>query len=307
MADHEWFGLEWMTEAPLPRPYPDPDAESTAIAWLRTQESLIEIDARFSEHNAHPDTWRARRRRRTTGKLIVDERRGLTEHCTSLQRRLTDQSVGATSSWSALSTLAGGMDRSLCVEDTISRHRAALPTDEVDGLLARLPKIRSLVQLGQGQTQLEEVHALLLVWARNTPSSDTSRELGLHLPGDLRPLPAVLQELPPPSPHVRLCVSQPDPRASLHSDNLDRTITLHDIVVYGQGRGLGSSVLEHLCRFADREGVSITGELIPTLSESEARRGRLARWYARHGFVMGSQPSASWPVGGRMRRAPACV
>lgn len=90
-------------------------------------------------------------------------------------------------------------------------------------------------------------------------------------------------------------------------------LKLHDIVVEsgdtGRRReqrkrpvGLGTAVLEHLCRSADQHRLAISGEIMPG-DRTEATSERLARWYARHGFAI-KQKSPGVYMWAKIRREP---
>lgn len=91
-------------------------------------------------------------------------------------------------------------------------------------------------------------------------------------------------------------------------------LKLHDIVVdvdddsrrrRGQPprpRGLGSAVLEHLCRSADRYGLAISGDIMPGDRTGQTSE-RLARCYERHGFTI-TQKSPGVYLWAKIRRKP---
>lgn len=91
-------------------------------------------------------------------------------------------------------------------------------------------------------------------------------------------------------------------------------LKLHDIVVEagdtGRRReqrrrpvGLGTAVLEHLCRSADRHGLAISGGGIMPGDRTEATSARPARWYERHGFAV-TQRSPAVYLWAKIRREP---
>lgn len=135
------------------------------------------------------------------------------------------------------------------------------------------------------------------------------RQLIDHLPARVRPIPRTVDEL------------------DHHGGGYTRSVTesesgiqLHDIVMGpAEGRGFGTSLLQELCRYADRRGLPITctmvvsfprGVLDAPQDEIDAKtrhnERRLAGWYHRHGF-RADKDVDEWTSFTALRREPATL
>lgn len=176
---------------------------------------------------------------------------------------------------------------------------------EARALLARLPALRVSAAL-EGPSAARAVEDVVLRLAgADAPHPD--RQLLEHLPLRCRPRVATHEDLDRRNSMVALRLTssaerwQDDPTARA-------TIWLHDVIVnhHLRGQGLGTVVLDELCRFADETGQNITGMLEPGPTAPASVVPPLACWYARHGFrVAGTPDPAQWTRRSYMTRSPA--
>ncbi|MBL1074333.1 hypothetical protein JK358_07975 [Nocardia sp. 2] len=217
----------------------------------------------------------------------------------ALRRELGQYGVGAEDRvWGVLS---GGRVRSLghsvCLEVTLGD--LAQEYESVDQHWARLlqrialhtEEIRPLAALGDRAVVtdlIEQVTAAL----RIAPDEAARLRLIDHLPGALRPIPADITTL-----------RRGDTLVEVVFDIYADTVKLDNITVNPElrGTGLGSAVLQHLCRSADAHHLYIVGQLVPTYRDDDSAVPRLAEWCRRHGFAVNER------LGGRIARSPASV
>lgn len=141
------------------------------------------------------------------------------------------------------------------------------------------------------------------VQLRELEDDKIARRIVQLLPGSLRPIPVDTEPDDEYSdgfaPRYFHYASSWSPLSRIVvSRRRDGQLALHDIVVDADhaGRGLGSAVLEHLCRTADHYGLSISGIIVRApigihdtdreIAQAEQDSRRLASWYTRHGFVV---------------------
>lgn len=298
-----WMTAELESPAAVSHWAPDPDASALAERWVETREHVAVVAGwrdRATAAAASAPRWRSRSTRRELG-AVTDELRVAQERFERLQDSLAWTGVGATSTWTALSTFGVGKQG---LEGTIRCHRENLTPSFVHGVLRDLPEVRvaNELHLAGGADLLGRLHSELLGEVVGCTDPEAAKALLEHLPGELRPLPPSVEGFRD-TPHVRLCVSQPDHRFA--EDGQTLPIKLHDIVVRDvRGRGLGTATLTHLLRFADHHQHVIVGELVPTHGAPPETTRALARWYASHAFRVGDLPPDEWRVGSRMRRHP---
>lgn len=311
------LGESWLTASPLKGG--EGSAREYAQETLEAAEHLEQLVGQWrrAEEEAKRARWwpRARRLARevTAARARVERARTSLEVCVT---GLPGRGVGAIpGQWSALSVLAAGdYWPALTLEGTVQEHRDVLPPAAVREVLGSLPRIRVEVELGRvgdgGPARLTVLHEQLLILAAGAPPT-VAAALIEHLPGELRPLPETVGQICRGGGPVILSVSQPGLVRSRPAGSKEAgAIKLHDIVVHAKGHGLGSAVLTHLCRLADREGVSIYGEMVPGHGQPDDDVARLAGWYHRHGFRSEGRPGrdpAQWSRGERMLRAPAVM
>ncbi len=206
--------------------------------------------------------------------------------------------------WDAFSS-AGGFHMEKTLE--IAQYREPTLAPQCRSLLSELPAARLAAHSGNEQVR-DKVHEQVLQLAAAGPDRAWRQLLHEHLPGHLRPVPDNLTEIDrtngPRRTPVTVSVTEPQPR-----HGAGRSVMLHHLVVSREhsGHGLGTAALVHLCRYADQQGVPITGELNPGPGHADdpERLRRTANWYARHGFSAGHRDPDKWPLGCYMRREPA--
>lgn len=220
------------------------------------------------------------------------------------------------------------------IESTIERYlRGPVESELRDRLRAIKPRLfEARIQAHEGDRTLEsELTRELVRCVDLEPDNVRARRLIHHLPSRERRIPdvdfvSVAERLdagvhPPFNEryfHYRDVVnSLSRPRFPLATIWVSfwsmQELKLHDIVVEagdtGRRRerrkrpiGLGTAVLSHLCRSADRHGLAIFGEIMPG-DRTEESSARLARWYERHGFVI-TQKSPGVYLWAKIRREP---
>lgn len=223
------------------------------------------------------------------------------------------------------------------IESTIERYlRGPVESELRDRLRAIKPRLfEARIQAYEGDHTLEsELTRELVRCVELEPDNVRARRLIHHLPSRERRIPdvdfvSVAEQLdagvhPPFNEryfHYRDVVnSLSRPRFPLATIWVSfwsmQELKLHDIVVEGgdTGRrrerrkrptGLGTAVLSHLCRSADRHGLAIFGEIMPG-DYTEESSARLAHWYARHGFVITQKSPGVYKLA-KIRREPKPV
>lgn len=223
------------------------------------------------------------------------------------------------------------------IESTIERYlRGPVESELRDRLRAIEPRLfEARIQAHEGDRTLEnELTRELVRCVELEPDNARARRLIHHLPSRERRIPdvdfvSVAEQLdagvhPPFNEryfHYRDVVnSLSRPRFPLATIWVSfwsmQELKLHDIVVEGgdTGRrrerrkrptGLGTAVLSHLCRSADRHGLAIFGEIMPG-DYTEESSARLAHWYARHGFVITQKSPGVYKLA-KIRRDPKPV
>lgn len=286
---------------------PDPDADQAARTWIDLSRRRDELETALAGDQPAPKRWTANGRRaaRTVADL-KDELGEIPERMRSSELRLVATASGSTREWSALSVIPTGPHYpELSLEKTLSQYRQGLPARWVEATESALPRLRVDAQLGRDGQGLHDLHYGLLEQASNG-SKEIAAALFEHLPGPLRPLPSRVADLQRKTSHVTLFVSESRPSDwdTEPGTGSGPVIELHDIVIHGQARGLGTAVLIQLCRFADEAGSSITGQLEPGPTAPDERVPIVARWYARHEFSSGGRSPEDWKRGSVITREP---
>ncbi|GAB0104937.1 hypothetical protein JMUB6875_39140 [Nocardia sp. JMUB6875] len=217
----------------------------------------------------------------------------------ALVRDLAVHGVGADDHrWGALS---GGFVRSLgtalCLEDTLSdltlRYSADAPswTRRVRALSRTVEAARPLAAVGD-RAVVADLTEELLELTRGAPDEAARKQLSDHLPGVLRPVPFDIESL-----------RRSDALVEVVFDIYADTVKLDNITVNPElrGTGLGTAVLQHLCRAADAHHLYIVGQLVPTFRDDDSAVPILARWCRHHGFAVNER------LGGRIARTPASI
>ncbi|WP_405497391.1 GNAT family N-acetyltransferase [Nocardia sp. NBC_00511] len=127
---------------------------------------------------------------------------------------------------------------------------------------------------------------------RTAPDDGARQRLSDHLPGVLRPVPFDIDTL-----------RRDDELVEVVFDVYADTIKLDNITVNPElrGSGLGTAVLQHLCRAADANHLYIVGQLVPTFRDDDSAVPTLARWCRQHGFAVNER------LGGRISRSPFSI
>lgn len=285
--------------------------------WQRLDQLTAAADAANARHERA--RWWSRRSRRAALVQALGEAEESSRCCTRLASELERFGAGSGGVWGALSTI----ERSrrwgqLSLEATLGQYRQALPDEPVRSLRQALPTLRAHLELGHiGQEVLDDLHEQLLALAAGA-DDQVAAALHEHLPGELRPLPASVEGLRRVNEHLTLYVDQPGTFRWVWQDAVDQgrerglvppdAIELHDIVVHGKGRGLGSALLVQLSRLADRDGLVIYGDIVPGHTQPEEDMVRLSSWYVRHGFhhnINPNLPPERWRKGATIVRDPA--
>lgn len=212
-------------------------------------------------------------------------------------------------SWSVLSGV--GAHR---LEDTVNSiasddGEAAGVRHAAKDIAAGIPAARAHAELGQHEHVRGLERQLLELIDSPGLSAPSRRRLTDHLPGNLRPLAASLEELDTSQSLTRLPVTLyvtlhgPDQRYHYAESPW---IKLNDIVVTpeARGRGLGSASLAELCGYADHHGLPIQGELQPGPDAPDEAVTALAHWYNKRGFRQGDLHPDQWRRFGLIRREP---
>ncbi|MEU6564632.1 hypothetical protein [Nocardia nova] len=149
--------------------------------------------------------------------------------------------------------------------------------------------IRPLAADGD-RSAVGELTERVLQAVRMAPDDEARRRLTVHLPGDVRPVPADPAAL----------VERQGPVA-VEYDIYASTIKLDhiDVVPPLRRMGLGTATLRHICRTADAHAMHIVAQLVPTFRDDDSAVPILARWFREQGFEVTER------LGGRVVRAPA--
>lgn len=152
-------------------------------------------------------------------------------------------------------------------------------------------QVRPLAALGD-RVAVAELTEQLVAVTRAAPDEAARQRLSDHLPGVLRPLPADLESL-----------RRSDDLVDVVFEVYANTIKLDNITVNPElrGTGLGSAVLQQLCRAADAHHLTIVGQLVPTYRDDDSAVPLLAAWCRKHGFAVNER------LGGRISRTPASI
>ncbi|MTE17235.1 GNAT family N-acetyltransferase [Nocardia aurantiaca] len=217
----------------------------------------------------------------------------------ALVRDLSVHGVGADDHrWGALS---GAFIRSLgtpyCLEDTLSglalRYGGAAPhwARRLRVLSRATEQARPLAAVGDRAVVADLTEDLLAV-TLTAPDEAARQELSDHLPGVLRPVPFDIESL-------RRSDSLVEVVFEIYAD----TVKLDSITVNPElrGAGLGTAVLQQLCRAADAHHLYIVGQLVPTFRDDDSAVPILAAWCRNHGFAVNER------LGGRIARSPMSV
>ncbi|MFF0637473.1 GNAT family N-acetyltransferase [Nocardia sp. NPDC004151] len=217
----------------------------------------------------------------------------------ALMRDLAVHGVGADDHrWGVLS---GGFVRSLgaplCLEDTLAevteRYGAEHPhwTRRLEALARATGEARPMAAVGDRAVVADLTEDLLAI-TRSAPDEAARQRLSDHLPGVLRPVPSDIESL-----------RRDDRLAEVVFDIYADTIKLDNITVNPElrGTGLGTAILQHLCRAADAHHLCIVGQLVPTFRDDDSAVPVLAKWCRHHGFSVNER------LGGRIVRTPMSV
>ncbi|MEV6066576.1 GNAT family N-acetyltransferase [Nocardia sp. NPDC052001] len=216
-----------------------------------------------------------------------------------LLRELAQHGVGADDRrWGVLS---GGYIRSrgssfgleFTLADLITEYETTDPhwTRQLRVLAALAEQTRPLAALGD-RVAVADLTEQLVALTRTAPDEAARGRLADHLPGVLRPLPADIESL-----------RRSDDLVDVVFDVYADTIKLDNITVNPElrGTGLGTAVLQQLCRAADAHHLTIVGQLVPTYRDDDSAVPMLAAWCRKHGFAVNER------LGGRISRTPASV
>ncbi|MVU83925.1 hypothetical protein GPX89_42690 [Nocardia sp. ET3-3] len=216
-----------------------------------------------------------------------------------LVRELAVHGVGADDHrWGALSgAYVRSLGAALCLEDTLAdltlRYGMSAPqwTRRLQALSRATAQARPLAAVGD-RAVVADLTEDLLALTRDAPDEAARQRLSDHLPGVLRPVPFDIESL-----------RRSDPLVEVVFDIYADTVKLDNITVNPElrGTGLGTAVLQHLCRAADAQHLYIVGQLVPTFRDDDSAVPILAEWCRRHGFAVNER------LGGRIARTPFSV
>lgn len=246
--------------------------------------------------------------------------RSLVHRFAALANNLVTDSVGATpGEWGVFSAVPpdpgvvdddgfelvdqwDGSSLEMTLEQLVGQHGA---WPEAHALLARLPALRVSAALeGPAATRTVEDAVLRLMGA---VAPDPNRQLLEHLPLRCRPTVHTHEDLDRCNSLVALRLTSSTERWQ-NDFTAHPTIKLHDVVVnrHVRGQGLGTVVLDELCRFADETRQDIIAMLEPGPTAPASAVLPLARWYAHHGFSVGDRSDPErWARRSHMTRPPA--
>ncbi|MEV6102075.1 GNAT family N-acetyltransferase [Nocardia sp. NPDC051981] len=217
----------------------------------------------------------------------------------ALFRELAVHGVGADDHrWGVLSgAFVRSLGASFCLEDTLADLTLRYG-DNAPHWARRLPALthateqaRPMAAVGD-RAVVAELTEEVLALARTAPDEAARQRLSDHLPGVLRPVPFDIGSL-----------RRADPLVEVVFDIYADTIKLDNITVNPElrGTGLGTAVLQHLCRAADAHHLYIVGQLVPTFRDDDSAVPILAAWCRHHGFTVNER------LGGRIARSPMSV
>lgn len=281
--------------------------QETARAWI---EACNEADAlAVIVERATPRWYRpvARVRHLRAQRAALYRLGTLKDDSRRLASRLERLGVGAAPrSWGVLSTGTLTLGRLYSLEQTLGKLSSSEPAVAAlrDTMLQTLPSVRALTELHLDPLAVAKIeNALLNLECAPELSKEDRRALREHLPASLRPHPTNVSELERVHAPVTLFVSEDE---LWEFEESEPGIRLHDIITNAglRGHGLGSETLAEVCRYADHRGLPIVGEIIATYPATDADFQRLARWYARAGFVQSARDPGEWERGGLIRRDP---
>ncbi|MGV9665907.1 GNAT family N-acetyltransferase [Nocardia niigatensis] len=217
----------------------------------------------------------------------------------ALVRELSVHGVGADDHrWGVLSgAFVPNLGVPFCLEDTLAdltvRYGSAAPhwIRRLRTLIGATEEARPMAAVGDRAVVADLTEEVLAV-ARAAPDEAARQKLADHLPGVLRPVPFDIESLRRSDPLVEVVFE-------IYAD----TIKLDNITVNPElrGAGLGTAVLQHLCRAADAHHLYIVGQLVPTFREDDSAVPILAAWCRDHGFAVNER------LGGRIARSPMSV
>ncbi|NKY87633.1 hypothetical protein [Nocardia veterana] len=151
--------------------------------------------------------------------------------------------------------------------------------------------IRPLAADGD-RSAVSDLTERVLQAVRMAPDDDARRRLTIHLPGEVRPVPAdpttLLERQGPVTVQFEIYAS------TIKLDHIDVIPPLRRM-------GLGTATLRHLCRTADAHGMHIVAQLVPTFRDDDSAVPILARWFREQGFEVTER------LGGRVVRAPSSI
>ncbi|MEC3919091.1 GNAT family N-acetyltransferase [Nocardia sp. CDC160] len=217
----------------------------------------------------------------------------------ALVRDLAVHGVGADDHrWGVLSgAYLRSLGTALCLEDTLAelipRYAGtdASWTRRLHALARAAEQARPLAAVGD-RAVVADLTEELLDLTRIAPDEAARQRLSDHLPGVLRPVPFDIEAL-----------RRSDPLVEVVFDIYADTVKLDNITVHPElrGTGLGTAVLQHLCRAADAHHLYIVGQLVPTFRDDASAVPILAQWCRRHGFAVNER------LGGRIARSPFSI
>ncbi|MEX3756469.1 hypothetical protein ABFW00_11570 [Mycobacteroides abscessus] len=295
-----------------------PTQTEAVTAFVAAREALLHAEAEALQRK----WWWSGRRKAT----VADAHQSADRRFRQAHESISGAYVGSVPGrWGLLSS---------DIESTIERYlRGPVESELRDRLRAIKPRLfEARIRAHEGDRTLEsELTGELVRCVELEPDNARARRLIHHLPSRERRIPdvdfvSVAEQLdagvhPPFNEryfHYRDVVnSLSRPRFPLATIWVSfwsmQELKLHDIVVEAgdtgrrrerrkRPKGLGTAVLSHLCRSADRHGLAIFGEIMPR-DRTEESSARLARWYARHGFAI-KQKSPEVYTLAKIRREP---
>ncbi|WP_227979902.1 hypothetical protein [Nocardia spumae] len=261
-------------------------------AWSNYQQACADLAG--TRIRANLDGWR-RWLRILPGAAVDQAERRRDE----IRAELARHCVGADEDhWGVLSggdtgTFGGCFGLEHTVDQLAERYGKADPhwVRTLRGIARSATDIRPLAADGD-RSAVSDLTERVLQAVRMAPDDEARRRLAIHLPGDVRPVPADPATL----------AEQHGPVA-VHFEIYASTIKLDHIDVLPPLRrmGLGTATLRHLCRTADAHAMHIVAQLVPTFRDDDSAVPILARWFREQGFEVTER------LGGRVVRAPLSV
>lgn len=270
-----------------------PEAIQAVQLFERACAEADHAQAREVEAAALP-WYRWQRRRTLTAQATRDHAHAVSDVERS-RRAFAWHGVGSLpGTWGVLSGASG-----LNLEDTLGRVSGpfgpdlAISSDAAE-LLRELPLVRLAAHEGDRRGE-SEVELTVRSLAARATDPKVRRRFIEHLPADARPLADSIADLDRRGHPITVSVTDDlSPTLEWRDGQAyeKQRIKLHDIITHDAlaGLGLGSAALQELCRYADAVGLEIVGEMWPGpgFDDRETRLPRLAAWYTRHGFQVGS-------------------